>query len=200
MAVHISRRVGNAPKTGACHRSMFEYELMYIVPTSFTDEEAGAVEQQVGAMLAKANASVLTTTRLGKLRFAYPIKGQAFGNYVLVRFQAEPAAVAGLNESLRLSPDKVVRHLILRADEAGDAKYQLVQFQEVNVEDRGDRTRRPAPGSARPARTDKPTAEDAKAQKEGVAALEGKEKSTAAETLSAEELEKKIDQALEEKA
>lgn len=177
---------------------MTDYELLYIVPTSLTEDEAGTVEQAVGGMLAKTNATVQSTKRLGKLQFAYPIKGQHHGYYVLVRFQAETASVAELNELLRLSPDKVLRHLILRADEAGDEKFDLVQFQPVNVEDRGDR-RRAAAG--REKRAEKPTADDAKAQKEGVAVLEGGSSTgEAAAPISAEDLEKKIDEALDEKA
>lgn len=168
---------------------MTEYELMYIVPTSFTDEETGTVEQAVAAMITKAGATTTNTTRLGKFRLAYPIKNQAHGHYVLVRFQSEPKQVAELNEMLRLSPDKVLRHIILRADEAGDEKYQLVQFQEVNVEDRGDRARKPRAGRER-------------TSEEGKVAKEGEEKSTTEEPakISSEELDKKIDEALEEKA
>jgi small subunit ribosomal protein S6 len=178
---------------------MLEYELMYIVPTSFTDEEVGAVEGAVGGMLDKANATVLKTVRLGKFRLAYPIRHERHGHYVLVRFQAEASAIAGLNDTLRLSPDKVLRHIILSADEAGEEKFDLVQFQEVNVESREDRARRaPRAAGAKPDRAEKE--KDVQAQKEGVAALEGKAESADAEALSPEELEKKIASALEEKA
>ena len=175
---------------------MTDYELMYIVPASFTDEEVSTVEQAVGAMFTKAGVTPTNTTRLGKFRLTYPIKHQTHGHYVLVRFSAEPAHVAPLNELLRLSPDKVFRHLIVRMDEVGDDKYQLVQYQEVNVEDRSDRARRP-----RAPRTER-VETDTKGQKEGVAALEGEEKSTSAPAaaITEEELEKKIDAALEEKA
>lgn len=174
---------------------MTEYELLYIVPTSFTEDEAGTVEQLVAGMLAKVGATVVSTKRLGKLRMAYVIRHQTFGHYVLVRFQSETSSVAQLNELLRLSPDKVLRHIILRADEAGDEKYDLVQFQEVNVEDRADRaaTRR-REGAA-------PRAADAKSEDGEVIKVQV-EKSTGADAapLSAEDLQKKIDAALEEKA
>ena len=175
--------------------NMIEYELMYLVATSFTEEEAGAVDQAVAGMLTKVSATVLSTKRLGKFRLAYMIDGQAHGYYTLVRFQAEPSAIAALNDALRLSPDKVMRHIILRADEVGGDKYDLVQFQEVNVEDRRDSARR-----ARTGRTDgKP--EEVKAQKEGVAALEESGKvADSAVVVTPEELEKKIDEALDEKA
>lgn len=180
---------------------MIEYELMYIVPTTVTEEGVGAVEANVGAMLAKAGANVLKTVRLGKFRLAYPIRHEQHGHYMLVRFTAEPSAVASVTEALRLAPDRLLRHLILKADEAGEEKFELVQFQEVSVESRDDRARR----AARMPKIE--TADKAKAvqaQKAGVAALE--EAGTAdvppkeTEKLSPEELQKKIDEALEEKA
>ncbi|HWR00135.1 MAG TPA: 30S ribosomal protein S6 [Candidatus Methylomirabilis sp.] len=180
---------------------MIEYELMYIVPTSFTEEAVGNVEVSVSAILTKAGAAIAKTVRLGKFRLAYPIKHQRHGHYVLVRFTAEPAALADINNALRLSPDQVLRHLILKAEEAGEEKFDLVQFQEVTVEGRDDRTRRLK--AAKPAeRADKEKV--VQAQKEGVAALEGAEPAeapaSAVEQLSPEELQKKIDAALEEKA
>ncbi len=179
---------------------MLEYELMYIVPASFTDEEAGKAEQTVAGMLTKVGATPTNTTRVGKLRLAYPIARQTHGHYVLVRFTAETSALAELNNLLRLSPDTVLRHLILRADEAGDEKYDLIPFQPVNVEERGDRPRRPRAASKDAKAPASPS--DVKAQKEGVAALEGDEKSTGegVAPLSSEDLEKKIESALEEKA
>lgn len=170
-----------------------QYELMYIVPTSFTDEDVGKVEGNVKALLEKQGATVTETTRLGKFRFAYPIKKQRHGHYVLVQFEAEPTSVAKIEELLRIS-NEVLRHLILRADEAGGNKFEIVQFTEVNIDMKDDRPRRrreekPEDGA--------PKADDAK----GVAAIEGEKKEEVktedAKPLSDEELDKKLNAALE---
>lgn len=176
-----------------------DYELLYIISASFTDDEMGAVEGRVKTLLEKYGATVNVTTRLGKFRFAYPIKHQRHGHYVQVRFSADTQAMRQVDEALRISPD-VLRHLILRADEAGGDKFDLVQFAEVNIdakaEQRDDRRRRDDRGD-----------DKAKADiKSGVAALEGGLKEEAAKAdanepaISAEELEKKIDTALGDKA
>jgi small subunit ribosomal protein S6 len=177
---------------------MIDYELMYIVSSSFTDEELSTIEASVGGMLTKVGATATHTERLGKLRMAYPMKGQTHGHYVLIRFQAEPAALAELNNLLRLSPDKVMRHLMLRQDEVGDSKYQLVQFQEVNVEDRPRRGTR----GKKDEKDGKVKGEDTKAQKEGVAALEDADAviDPQAVEVKEEDLDKKIDAALDENA
>ncbi|MEO5927861.1 MAG: 30S ribosomal protein S6 [Patescibacteria group bacterium] len=172
-----------------------QYELMYIVPTTFTDEDVGKVEGNVKALIEKAGATVTDTARLGKFRFAYPIKKQRHGHYILAHFQAETSAVAKIEELLRISTE-VLRHLILRADEAGGNKFEIVQFTEVNIDMKDDRPRRrheekPAEGAAAA-----PKAEDAK----GVTAIEGETKEVKAEDapkLSDEELDKKLKAALE---
>lgn len=118
------------------------YELLYIIPTSFTDDEVGAVETRISALITKYGAAVESTKRLGKLRLAYPIKDQRHGHYVMTLFKADSASIAKMEENLRINND-ILRHLILRADEAGsDQKFELVQFTEVVVEGgRGDRRR-----------------------------------------------------------
>jgi small subunit ribosomal protein S6 len=118
------------------------YELLYIIPTTFTDEEAGEVETRVSGLIEKAGITAESTTRLGKLRFAYPIKDQRHGYYVMVMLNADPSTVAKLDGQLRITPE-VLRYMIVSADEAGsEAKYELVQFTEVNVEDKDTRSRR----------------------------------------------------------
>jgi len=118
------------------------YELLYIIPTSFTDDEVGGVETKVSGLLTKVGATPESTQRLGKLRFAYPIKNERHGHYVLVMFTADPSAVAKLDELLRITPE-VLRSIVLSAEEAGsDQKFDLVQFTEVDLNNKEDRPRR----------------------------------------------------------
>jgi ribosomal protein S6 len=180
---------------------MKEYELMYIVPTSYTEEELGTVEKNVTQILEKNGATILKTTRLGKFRFTYPIKREDHGHYVLVRFQSETSGLHGINEGLRMNQKEVLRHLIVDGSEVAE-EYKLVQFQEVTV-DGADRRRRAQ-------KEEKPevSEEAEKTQKEGVAALESttevssdqKKEGEGIEKLSEEDLQKKIDAALTEVA
>jgi len=168
------------------------YELLYIIPATLTDEEVGGVETKVATVFTKVGASVESTRRLGKFRLAYPIKSQRHGHYVMVLFTAEPATMAKLDENLRLQSD-VLRHLIVSAEEGGEQKFDLVQFTEVNVEDRPRRREK----------TEEKKEDRSEDLRSGVAALEkgkAEEISTSpaptTETVSAEELEKKIELAL----
>jgi ribosomal protein S6 len=169
-----------------------EYELLYIIPATYTDEEIGTVEGSVKALLEKNGATILSTSRLGKFRFAYPIKHLRHGQYVLVMFSAESRSLGAIETALRIAPE-VLRHLTLSAEEAGGGKFDLVQFTEVNIDAKEDRPRR---------RRDEPVKESSKADiKSGVAAIEGTKddvKEPVVE-ISGAELEKKIESALEEK-
>ncbi len=181
---------------------MRTYELLYIIPATLTDEEVAKTEGEIQALVQKYGGTPKESRRLGKLKLAYLIKHVRHGHYVLATFEAEPQAVAKINEALRIA-DKVLRHLILSAEEAG-GPFELVQYQEIVVEgtSKDDRAKRK--------RQDKPVSEDVKA----AAALEqGAEDKPAEKTeapaeaaeeplknLSADELDRKIDAALSENA
>lgn len=166
-----------------------QYELLYIVPSSVTDDDVGQIEGNVKALLEKYGASIVDTKRLGKFRFAYPIKKVRHGHYILVHLETEPANMIKIDEALRISSD-VLRHLLLRADEAGGETFELVQFTEVNTDNKEDRPRR--------RREDKSTEEKVKEDdKAGVATIEKVPEVIPAVTLSEEELDKKLNAALE---
>lgn len=173
-----------------------EYELLYIIPATLTDEEIGTVEGKIKTLLEKNGGSILSANRLGKFRFAYPIKHVRHGHYVLVRMNVDSQAVFAIDTALRISPE-VLRHLLLKAEDVGGTNFELVQFNEVNIDNKEDRPRRRTDGPDARKKTDE--------LKSGVAALEGglaegdTVKATA-EKMSDAELDKKIDTALEDKA
>lgn len=170
---------------------MSRYELLYIIPSTLTDEEVSGVEGKVAALLAKFNATVEATRRLGKFRLAYSIKGQRHGHYVLVMFNAEHAVIAKLDENIKIMPE-VVRHLILRAEEGvAEQKFDLVQWTEVNVEKKEDRPRRRDKEAKEDASTEVIKAEVEEEKPETPVAVE-----EAKSELSAAELEAKIESAL----
>lgn len=172
-----------------------KYELLYIVPTSFTDDDVGTVEGNVKTLLEKNGAREFEAKRLGKFRFAYPIQKNRHGHYILVNFEAEPAAIAKLDHALRIS-NEVLRHLILRADEAGGAKFDIVQFTEVNVDMKDDRPRRRREDASTDEKSKPVTA--ASESTETKSDEDAAPKKDAPAMLSDAELNKKLDAALED--
>lgn len=178
-----------------------DYELLYIIPTSYTDDEVGTIETKVGEILTKYGATTGSTRRLGKFRFAYPVKHQRHGHYIQVLLSVDRPMIGKIEEQLRITPE-VLRHIMVRADELGaEQKFDLVQFTEVNIEARDERPRR-RDGKPEAAKT--PVAKD-ETLKAGVAAIEEKKEGeqlveTTASSLSKEEVDAKIATALKEDA
>ena len=192
------RKAQRSPRTAGVQDNMRLYELLYIIPATLTDEEVGQAETEIQALIQRYGGVHKETRRLGKFKLTYLIKKVRHGHYVLVYFESEPQAVAKINEALRIH-EKVLRHLILRADEAGGSEFNMVQFQEVIVEGgtKEDRARR------KRLEADKAKAsEDVKvaAELEKPETVPGAEAKPAEEAvkISAEELDRKIDAALTE--
>ncbi|MFA6447211.1 MAG: 30S ribosomal protein S6 [Patescibacteria group bacterium] len=179
---------------------MRTYELLYIISATLTDEEVGKIESEIQSLLQKYGAIPKESRKLGKFKLTYLIKKVRHGHYVLVNFEADPLAIAKINEALRIH-ESVTRHLILLAEEAGGSEFNLVQFQEVVVEgsskdDRAKRKRALEKGKL---------SDDAKAAAE----LEKKDEEPVKPeavvksepeliSLSTDELDRKIDAALKE--
>lgn len=169
---------------------MHIYELLYIIPTTFTDEEIGGVEQKIAGLLTKYQATIESTQRLGKFKLAYAIDKQRHGHYVMVLFKSEPAMMAKIDENLRIT-NEILRHLIVKVEE-GDQKFDLVQFMEVDVNSKDDKKK---------SRSDKKKTEAEEEVKEGKEEKEeDKEEAVEKDELSdaekAEALDKKIEEAL----
>lgn len=91
---------------------MRPYEVVVIFDASLEEEVIRPVLERATAPITKGGATV-TTDRWGKRRFAYEMKHRWEGNYVLLAFSAEPAAVAELDRVLYLA-DEVMRHKVMR--------------------------------------------------------------------------------------
>ncbi len=129
---------------------MRKYEIIYIIPSKYTDAEMDEVVGKVGAILKESGAEVSDTYQLGKRRLAYPIDHQRNGSYVLTHFEAEPEAILKMDQTLRLTGE-VLRHMVVERD---PHLTQIPSFNETD-ERRGDESRsqerRSAPTQPKPA-------------------------------------------------
>jgi small subunit ribosomal protein S6 len=91
---------------------MRPYEVVVIFDATLEEEAIRPVLDRATAPITKSGATV-TTDRWGKRRFAYELKHRWEGIYVLLAFNAEPAAVAELDRVLYLA-DEVLRHKVIR--------------------------------------------------------------------------------------
>ncbi len=120
------------------------YDLLYIVPNKYTENEIPAIVKTVADLIGKFNGKIIKEVNYGKRRLAYPVDHNSYGYYILDRYEAMPQDNQAINQALRVQ-DEVLRHLITVAMKEGSvpAEADLKQV-EMPVE------------KAAPAPTEKP--------------------------------------------
>ena len=94
-------------KSGASH-----YEILFIIPNKFTEEEAKTVSEKVEKIIADNGGQINHREYWGKKKLAYEIKHNSYGYYSLLEFDLDGAQLAKLDQTLRLLTD-VLRHQIV---------------------------------------------------------------------------------------
>lgn len=85
---------------------MKNYELFYIVPNQYTEDEAKKIEEKVDNLLKKFGAVIGFQEFLGKRKLAYPINKIAHGYYIVTEFELEEGAnMAKIDNELRLDKE-----------------------------------------------------------------------------------------------
>ena len=90
---------------------MQTYELLYLLPATFSEEELPGIREKIRRLLEKHNGKVLLEDSLGKRRFAYPIKKHRNGYYLTFDFELESSALKTPGQDIALAPE-VLRHLV----------------------------------------------------------------------------------------
>ncbi len=91
---------------------MNHYEIMYIVPIKVTGDEPTAVQDKVRAMLQAEGAAITREDVMGKRKLAYPINHVRHGSYVVLECDLSPDKVKKVDDWFRLSPD-ILRALMV---------------------------------------------------------------------------------------
>lgn len=92
---------------------MRDYEVVYILRPSLTEEEATAKLAKFHALVTRSeNSEVVAVDHWGARQLAYQIKGEKHGHYVVAQFKAEPADLGEFERILKLDED-VLRYLVV---------------------------------------------------------------------------------------
>lgn len=91
----------------------FHYELLYIVPNKFTQEEAKEVDNKVREGLAENEADITYSEEWGNKKMAYPINHYTHGYYYLIEFDMPGEKVNQMNYWLRMY-ENVVRFQVVK--------------------------------------------------------------------------------------
>ena len=88
---------------------------MYVIDANLTDDQVDSIIAKYSKLIADQGGEVRAVGRWDKRRLAYEVKGRREGLYILMFFEAEPAASKELDRVYRISDD-VFRHLITRVE------------------------------------------------------------------------------------
>jgi small subunit ribosomal protein S6 len=88
------------------------YELLFIVPNKFTEEELKPILAKVRGIIEKNGGSVTYSEEWGNKKMAYRIQGFTHGYYNLFEFDLAGSSAEKINRELRMSSE-VLRHMMV---------------------------------------------------------------------------------------
>lgn len=88
------------------------YEMLFIIPNKFTDDEAKKVVTKVEEIISENGGEITYREYWGKKKLAYSIKHNHYGYYSLCEFNLDRASLNKIDNTLRLSGD-VLRHQVI---------------------------------------------------------------------------------------
>ena len=94
---------------------MNKYESVFIINPSVEDAGVKTLIQKFSDLI-NSDGKVESVDELGKKKWAYEIKKNTEGNYVVLNFEANPAVVAELERIYRIT-DEVMKFITIRKDE-----------------------------------------------------------------------------------
>ena len=95
---------------------MRDYEIMFIVDPTVSDEGLAQVQQRFTELAQSRGAEIKKIAPWERRRLAYEIKGKRDGIYILALLRCEPTVVKELERQLTVT-ETVLRHMVVRLDE-----------------------------------------------------------------------------------
>lgn len=105
------------------------YELMVLLPMSFTSDEVPGVITKVKGLITEHKGTLVADRSMGKLKLAYPIDHMSHGYYHVIDFDMQTDQLKEFSRSLKLAKE-VLRYILVTkrikgAEElAAEAKFE----------------------------------------------------------------------------
>jgi small subunit ribosomal protein S6 len=99
------------------------YELLYIIPNRFTEDEVGPITSKVNKLIEDNGGKVTYQEEWGKKKLAYKIKDSVFGYYYLVEFDLPGSELEKVDKSLRMDRE-ILRYQIVSKKLKTDAEIK----------------------------------------------------------------------------
>ncbi|MDQ3286756.1 MAG: 30S ribosomal protein S6 [Pseudomonadota bacterium] len=127
---------------------MRHYEVVFLVHPD-QSEQVPAMVERYKSLIEAGEGKIHRLEDWGRRQLAYPIENLVKAHYVLLNIECSQAVLTELVDGFRFN-DAVLRHLVMRRDEAETEQSLIMKFKDEKGDkpDRGDR------GERRPRRDD----------------------------------------------
>ena len=115
---------------------MRHYEVVFLVHPDQSEQVPGMLERYKG-LIENAGGTVHRVEDWGRRMLAYPINNLVKAHYAMFNIESDQAALNELVDSFRFN-DAVLRHLIIRRDEAVTEQSLIMK----NKDEKGDKPER----------------------------------------------------------
>ena len=113
-----------------------QYELVYVVSPTATEQEVTDVHTQIEATLPRFGAVLARSENWGRRKLAYEIAGHKEATYVLEVIDGGGEVMKEIDRRLKVN-ELVLRHLIVRVDEELQAAERLKARRQAEAQRRG---------------------------------------------------------------
>ena len=114
------------------------YEHVFIARQDLAQAQVDALAETATSIIEAAGGKVVKTETWGLRSLAYRIAKNRKGHYVMLDFDAPPAAVAELERQTQINED-VIRYMTVRVDAHEQGPSAMMRRSERSDRDRGDR-------------------------------------------------------------
>jgi len=105
---------------------MNNYETLYVLKPTLTDEETAANIAKIEEILVREGAQILATNNMGMRRLAYPVEKNERGVYTIVYFKAAGSVIGKLERNLKFN-EEVIKYLTVKYTK----KKEVAQFEKL---------------------------------------------------------------------
>jgi len=92
------------------------YEALYIASPDLEEGDIQTLSQEVEGLVTTSGGTIVRSEIWGKRKLAYLVKKYSEGNYILLRFQANPDFIQKLELWFKLN-ESIIRYMVVLFDE-----------------------------------------------------------------------------------
>jgi len=119
---------------------MRHYEIVFLVHPD-QSEQVSAMIERYKALIETSGGKIHRLEDWGRRQLAYPIHNLVKAHYVLLNIEVAQATLSELTEAFRFN-DAVLRHLVIRRDEAQSEQSLIMKHKDENKTDKPGRSER----------------------------------------------------------